>query len=330
MSEAETNSMNIKRSALKLYPKLALHLVPKLQSMDIEPTNHCNLHCKMCYSDKRPKGFMDYSLFTRILDQLQSDFRNIRIGMNFGGESLLHPDFLKMLEQVRQSSSISEVGLNTNGMLLEKAIKPIVDVAIDWIVISLEGIGDVNDDIRQGGNYGTVTQNILALLKAKGNAQKPRVIINLTQSNQTDVEIKRFVKQWIRVVDAVRVNPALNRYMQVTKTFWRNSQTTNSEFCTSPFGYMGILWNGDVVACCGDWNGVNIMGNVNTQSLKDIWHGAQFKHLRYASIVRKFEIGCLCQPCDWWQTNFVNKREISGNMKATLRGHCREYTRADS
>jgi sulfatase maturation enzyme AslB (radical SAM superfamily) len=36
----------------------------------LEPTNHCNLHCKMCYRGARKVRSMDCSLFTRLIDEM--------------------------------------------------------------------------------------------------------------------------------------------------------------------------------------------------------------------------------------------------------------------
>ena len=39
----------------------------------VEPTNHCNLHCALCpVTDgfERAQGMMDFSLFTRLLDEV--------------------------------------------------------------------------------------------------------------------------------------------------------------------------------------------------------------------------------------------------------------------
>jgi len=75
------------------------HLVsPPLYSVAIEPTNGCNLDCVMCYSKGRKEGIMDWQLYKKIIDEGVSMRRDLGVGLNFGGESLLHPKFSDMVE----------------------------------------------------------------------------------------------------------------------------------------------------------------------------------------------------------------------------------------
>lgn len=50
--------------------------------------------------------------------------------------------------------------------------------------------------------------------------------------------------------------------------------------CPFPWQYLVVQWNGDVVVCCRDYNGKNVMGNVSDSSLQDIWNGPAYEHFR--------------------------------------------------
>ncbi len=58
----------------------------------IEPTNHCNLSCRMCSRDpvKRPAGFMDMGTFDSIAEQVLA-FRPLLVTLHLAGEPMLHP-----------------------------------------------------------------------------------------------------------------------------------------------------------------------------------------------------------------------------------------------
>jgi MoaA/NifB/PqqE/SkfB family radical SAM enzyme len=87
-----------------LLPLKVKYITPRLLSVHIEPTNGCNLKCALCYSQnpqlfkQRKRGFMDMGLFTKIIDEIISADLVKEIGLNYGGESLLHPRFVDMLE----------------------------------------------------------------------------------------------------------------------------------------------------------------------------------------------------------------------------------------
>lgn len=59
---------------------------------------------------------------------------------------------------------------------------------------------------------------------------------------------------------------------------------------------VGILWNGDVVLCCGDYNGETTYGNIHTQTLHDVLNSEN-----YHNIIQRFAKGMipfdLCKRC---------------------------------
>ncbi len=70
---------------------------PRLKSVMIEPTNKCNFECVFCHRTKRKQGFINRTMYARILYELL-EFRKVpRIGLSHSGEPLLHPDFPDLL-----------------------------------------------------------------------------------------------------------------------------------------------------------------------------------------------------------------------------------------
>src|SRR5512139_2071456 len=65
----------------------------------VEPTNRCNLNCIMCPTGagkiRFERGYMECELFERVIDQCHRHLSTIVLAM--GGESLLHPDFFRMV-----------------------------------------------------------------------------------------------------------------------------------------------------------------------------------------------------------------------------------------
>ena len=74
--------------------------------------------------------------------------------------------------------------------------------------------------------------------------------------------------------------------------------------CTDVYLQLGIYWNGDVVPCCYDVDGKQIMGNLHKQSLNDIWNSEKYKDFRKR--VSSFETNShaepkICQNCLRWK-----------------------------
>jgi len=64
---------------------------------------------------------------------------------------------------------------------------------------------------------------------------------------------------------------------------------------------LAILWNGDVVLCCGDFEGATKVGNVRDKTLQDVIDGDKMNEVE-----RKFKAGVipfeLCKTCLGGQT----------------------------
>lgn len=77
--------------------------------------------------------------------------------------------------------------------------------------------------------------------------------------------------------------------------------------CYYPGYFMMINWNGDVTLCPQDWRRRVILGNVNYESILDIWNNEEYK------IIRKklFNKQRTFSPCKFCNTNGTLKGESS-------------------
>ena len=61
---------------------------------------------------------------------------------------------------------------------------------------------------------------------------------------------------------------------------------------------MQILWNGDVVPCCYDFNGEFIIGNVLKDGVKAVWESSKYGKLRQLNREHKLTSIEICKNCD--------------------------------
>ena len=73
----------------------------RINKIDIELTNICNLKCNFCSHEKitREKGFMPFALFKKIVDEANS-WASL-IDLDFYGEILLHPEFDRLIKYAK-------------------------------------------------------------------------------------------------------------------------------------------------------------------------------------------------------------------------------------
>jgi radical SAM protein with 4Fe4S-binding SPASM domain len=69
--------------------------------------------------------------------------------------------------------------------------------------------------------------------------------------------------------------------------------------CELPFRQMCILFNGDVIVCCHDWNRATIVGNVRTSSLKEIWNSEKMNEIRRLIVKKRYEQINSCKECSF-------------------------------
>jgi radical SAM protein with 4Fe4S-binding SPASM domain len=288
---------------------------PKLSTVFLELTNKCNLKCKMCNWQVRDSGFMSRQLFESCIDQF-SDMGLDVLNLQFGGESLLHPefkDFLKYAISHRGPKKIRKVGWTTNGMLFNQAIADlVVSLDVDWINFSLDGVGQVNDEIRLGSKYSVIEKNIKYLLERRGSSKRPSVLINVVDYGKTDEQKTDIYREWVFQVDEIELLPSIRE-----DNTWENRELISQKhklapppkFCNSPLDTMIISWDGKITGCCFDSNLSFGLGNANNEPIEQIWKGSKFRELRKAVLTNKLHNGSPCYLCEFWKVNFDPKYE---------------------
>lgn len=87
--------------------------------------------------------------------------------------------------------------------------------------------------------------------------------------------LKANYPEYIRYRHYSQVNDFIDR---AGKIF--GNKTIYHEPCLRQAKQLAINWEGKVLLCCCDYYGEHMFGNVNTQSLKEIWNSKKFKKVR--------------------------------------------------
>lgn len=123
-------------------------LFKRLTNIILEVTNKCNLRCKHCYNDSGVKRENELTIedMKKLIDYL-ADIGVLNIVFS-GGEPLLHPDFLDLVEYAR-SKPLSCI-IFTNGTLLtEEIVQQFKTLSILSVATSIDGATpETNDSFR--------------------------------------------------------------------------------------------------------------------------------------------------------------------------------------
>ena len=271
--------------------------VKNITSLIIEPTNTCNLRCTFCFVTDgmtRDGGFMDFNRFKKIIDDC-TDLEHLC--MHNWGEPLLHKDIFRMIEYAK-NKGVNYVVMNTNGTLLtDKMINRIVNSKLDIIRFSIDGSAETFKRVR-GVELENIEKNIkkLKIIKEKKRPElKMGVVFTVEEDTEGDAE--EYINHWEKIVDHVRLQPKL-----IT--------SPRTEVCPEPFGKdygkLVVLWDGRVIPCCVDYNANLMIGNIQNDTIPNLWKSEKLNILREQHL--KGEFPDTCANCNECESNKADKR----------------------
>jgi MoaA/NifB/PqqE/SkfB family radical SAM enzyme len=162
----------------------------------LETTNRCNLLCETCprtFDDLESPADMNWSLFTRIVDQLP---RIDRVVLHGVGEPMLVRTLPRMVRYLKARGTY--VLFNTNGTLLTlKKGRELIEAGLDELRVSLDA-AEPGAFLRVRGKdmFDRITRNVgafTALLRAE-NIARPAVSLWLTGLKETIDQLPDFVR----------------------------------------------------------------------------------------------------------------------------------------
>lgn len=276
-----------------------LYKVP--MSLGIEVTNACNLKCIMCHRQvmTRKIGYMDFGLFKECVRQAIEMGVKMIVPFNYG-EPLLHPKLVEMVEYIKTQSRETIVKVNTNGVLLNKEYaRGLMRAGIDEITFSLEGCTkESHEKIARGSNYEKVLANLMDLINMKKGNEGPQIRVCMVRMEETVFEIKRFIRRWRPLVDSISIHDMNTGYGTLKDRRVKKNPLKRKVPCRELWLKLQILWNGDVTVCCIDYDGKLKIGNMQNDSLTDLWFGSKINRMREIHQSREFEKIAICNRCD--------------------------------
>ena len=109
----------------------------------------------MCYTitdefkEKVNVGLMEIDLFKKLIDECKKH-KPYSIRISFRGEAFIHPNVFEMIDYAKKAGIKEVSSLTHGGMLDEDKFRKLIDIGLDWLTISFDGIGETYDKIRGG------------------------------------------------------------------------------------------------------------------------------------------------------------------------------------
>lgn len=276
----------------------------------IDTVSFCNLECSMCvHKDMlRPRGYMPWPLFQKIVDEIAEENPSARVWMVFFGEPLmLRKRKPTIFDKVRYAKmkGLKDVVLNSNANLLdEEAALALIDCGLDAVYFGIDAFAPESyARIRVGGCYERVVGNVKGLLELqrKSGASTPKVHVQFVEMEENAGEKEDFVRFWTDLGADVKIRPKVSWAGQIEAP---NLVLGNDQRwpCYWAMQSMSITDQGKVVTCAVDLDARYIAGDVTQNSLKSIWLGS-LRSLRQAHLDSRWhDLPQVCRDCRDWQS----------------------------
>jgi radical SAM protein with 4Fe4S-binding SPASM domain len=260
---------------------------------------------------------MDIKVFKKIIDEisrLDAPFIHEEgFWLHHFGESLLHPEFDKMLSYCYEKGV--KAGLSVNPLVMGKKIaRRLIDARPNLLFLALDGYDDESFYKIRGVShaYGKSKENILNFLEIKKEVgSKIKTVITMIDFPKNRDSIDKMCDYWRKTegIDDVHLKPFTDWNGEVEEINRLVSESSKSGVidpvkekrvgrtkCYMPWEYMSITWDGDVVPCCYDYDKKYVLGNVKDSSLSEIWNGGKMQQLRKEFISGNVK-NPLCEKC---------------------------------
>jgi radical SAM protein with 4Fe4S-binding SPASM domain len=215
------------------------------------------------------------------------------VELQMAGEPTLHSQLGWFIDYLRGPVGVM-VGLSTHGLLMKKKDLAGKLLDLDALTISVDSLDPVTyHKMRYPAEIGQLLENLdylFARVEDRVNKERHIPFIEL-QLIQTDLVPN---SADTRSLKELMVNKGWDKYAHIRTTgdcFYEmqgrksvGSLKRNVDLCINPWTSVSVAANGDVVSCCFIFDPkreeVNWLGNLNDQSLAEIWVGPRARELR--------------------------------------------------
>jgi radical SAM protein with 4Fe4S-binding SPASM domain len=252
----------------------------------------------------RPMSAMRFDIFKKLIDEA-AELGVPELRPNGYGEILVLKNLEEYLEYISGKRHRFRVIINTNGhRLSDDKIELFIRHRTHTLNITIDGATkETAQAIRVGLSTEQIEDNIQRLMatRRKRGLAYPKVRVGMVVISQNVHEADAFLAKWNGKVDHVTLSGFSNRAGSLDSKALANAPLPPAQACTLPFSELDIWADGKAVLCCEDWNEQHVVGDIATQSVREIWQGPALNRVRELHLARRGADIELCRQCKFWR-----------------------------
>ncbi|PIR38185.1 MAG: radical SAM protein [Candidatus Zambryskibacteria bacterium CG10_big_fil_rev_8_21_14_0_10_42_12] len=311
----------------KIHPRIRLQR-PQLEQripldvpfiINVDPSDRCNLQCKFCptgdhdlmrVTEGRNHGPMKFDLFKKVVDDICHFERPVKVLRLYkDGEPLSNPRFADMVRYAKEKNCSEAIDTTTNAILLtRKMTDDIIEAGLDRMNISIYGMS-TDQYVEFSGRkvrFDELVRNIRYLYENGGD----KLVINIKINSDVVPGATRdkFYQSFGDICHEINDEHVMSCWsgfdydahgVEVNQTVGIYGQTLPSEVLVCPYVFYSFSINSDGTAstCFLDWDRQRRIGDTKTESVVDIWHGAQLRAWQEMMLRGERKNSPLCGSC---------------------------------
>ena len=303
---------------------------------NIEVTNNCNMRCIMCPRTSlmtRKIKSIGTNTFEKVLEQI-TPYSNETLttfshwvedelkvspaeesedhfyyfilagalNLHGYGETMIDPNVVQRVQ------ACTDRGFPSYFSCVPANIKPdrtleLMKAGLSYLKFALESLDDDRQREIRGkrADFTNAFEKIKKAVKLKKVHQQDTLLIgtmlemsNTPEHHNMHMEFQKLMR-----------GEGIYSYIKTQDNRWLHEETSverkgaPKEYCEYPWTSLTVMADGNVVPCTQDYDCEMVMGNVNEQSLDEIWNGEKYKEFRRSHILGDFpkEFKCASR-CD--------------------------------
>ena len=303
------------------------------ESINLTLSLHCQSRCVFC-PDRAPQVFpkaMPVDLIRKVLQEAEEHHFTGRFSLSENGEALTHPCFLEILGELRTRFPRNPLTLFSNMILMDDTrARALLDHGLTDLGFNFDGATEATYEyVKQNGKYSTVRRNITHFAQLRNKTNSPcRIHVYFITAKQFAEEIQGkkgvFEDDSEAIADSLR--PLLREgdqlcrqpiHLQKYESLLNHDKSGMCEKFDRVLREVFVAPNGQCYICCLDFGNRSSLGNLNDQTIAEIWSSQHRQRvLRSLYLMKYEETFDVCRKCPpgVGRTYSVLKRRLQSTL----------------
>ena len=315
---------------------------------NIETTNYCNMKCVMCPRTMymtRKNIWIDNDMFKGLIKKVKvhdqnnieefwnwlnktTQYNNNEVSENgfyFSivsrhlvlhgfGEPFLDKNLIERIQICTESGIPTYFSCTPATMTVEKA-KLALEAGLGVLKFSLDAMEEKKIKAIRGNraNFQESIEKIMELIEFKKENKLKTLLVPCMidmAEEESDIEMqKEFIDFWKGKDVYAYIKSQDNRWLYESEENLKNNKSHyDNQYCEFPWTSVTIMADGNVVPCTQISNNELVLGNINENTLEEIWNSKKYKEFRKMHLTGNFPKGHKCsEKCDLKKVhNYLN------------------------